>query len=330
MTHEAFQPEAARVTYDRGDYHYDSTIAAGQPARNAFAHIGLYLAWAIRRRLHDPEIFRPEHVSLIDRGEMTGSDLEDEVDGKLHEALFTPEGRAFTGARYDDYLAAYAAAFADRSDYSVVDDAQSYARIAPALDGLYAAWIAAGRPLPPPEPELAPAPVRPRVPPLDFAAAVAQVAASIGARVEVSIIEHAVPALERLIPADLSDPPLEIQSVVAAEWGSSLLDRALKILRCDPRHAVVVTAMGGGPAAALAVTLYSVPGSDAGTLYEVMRTVVARPPGTLWSERSIDGTTVSWADGLEFTAALWARDGLAVAVAGNAAHVARAYARLPR
>src|SRR5690349_15012547 len=42
------------TSYDRIDWHLDSAIAAGQPEENAFAHIGLYLAWLIRHDLHDP------------------------------------------------------------------------------------------------------------------------------------------------------------------------------------------------------------------------------------------------------------------------------------
>ena len=88
------------LTYDRLDWHLDSAIEAGQPPENAFTHIGLYLAWLIRRQLHAPEVFPAGHVAAVKAGEMTGSDLADDVDGKLLESIMTAEGRAFSDACY--------------------------------------------------------------------------------------------------------------------------------------------------------------------------------------------------------------------------------------
>jgi hypothetical protein len=321
------------VVYDKAGWHEDSALRAGQPVENAFAHIGLYLAWAIRRGLHDPAMFDPEHVALVQRGAMTGSDLESHVDGVLAADMLSAEGRAFTGARYQAYLDAYAVVFADWSDYAVVDDAKSYALIAPVIDRLHATWVSEGRPSPPPEPEEDTAPVGVASPPsaADFESVVAQVAASMGARVESPPeAEHVAPQLEALLPADLTPPPMMVQSTRASSWGSSLLNRSLGQLRVAPHDAIVVTAIGGRGADAVAVTLYSIPKIEAALLYEVLRAAIPRPPQTLWVERNIDGRVVSFAGDDAMTAAFWATDGLALHVAGSAAAVANARRRLPR
>ena len=128
-------------------------IDAGQPPENAFTHIGFYLAWLIRHDLHDRRWFPREHVAAVLSGEMTGSDLADDTDGKLMSEHMTDEGSAFSDARYRAYLHEYERLVADEPDYSVVDDAANYTRIAAAIDALYAAWVAGGRPASEPEEE---------------------------------------------------------------------------------------------------------------------------------------------------------------------------------
>jgi hypothetical protein len=102
------------TSYDRLDWHVDSAIEAGQPPENGFTHIGLYLAWLIRHDLHDPELFPPEHIDAVKRGEMTGSDLADDIDTKLGGFVMNSEGRAFSDACYRAYLDRYADLFGSR------------------------------------------------------------------------------------------------------------------------------------------------------------------------------------------------------------------------
>jgi hypothetical protein len=134
------------VKFDDIDYHEDATISAGQPIEQAFTHMGLFLAWAIRHDLHDPRSFPADHVGRIKTGTWTGSDIADDVDGKLVSDMFTAEGAGFAAARYGVYLEVYENTFADLPDYGVADDASAAARIEPLLDELYRAWIAAGKP----------------------------------------------------------------------------------------------------------------------------------------------------------------------------------------
>lgn len=143
---EGFGPEK----FDDVDYHQGAAGAAGQPIERAFTHIGLFLAWAIRHDLHDPRLFPADLVDRIKARTWTGSDIADDVDGKLVSDMFTAEGAEFASARYGEYLEAYGTAFADMPDYAVPDDAPSAARIEPILDELYRSWIDAGKP--PPEP----------------------------------------------------------------------------------------------------------------------------------------------------------------------------------
>ncbi|MCA1570346.1 MAG: hypothetical protein LC798_08540 [Chloroflexi bacterium] len=79
--------------YDRLDWHVDTAVSSGQPPENAFIHIGFYLAWLIRHDLHDPRHFPPEHVDAVKQGDMTGSDLADDIDAKLTSLDLNAEGR---------------------------------------------------------------------------------------------------------------------------------------------------------------------------------------------------------------------------------------------
>ena len=117
------------------------------PPENGFTHIGFYLAWVIHHDLHSPDVFPAGHVAAVKAGEMTGSDLTDDIDTKFNEADVNAEGRAFTDARYGAYLAEYEQLVAAEPPCSVVDDVAGYARVAPVIDRLHADWVRAGRPV---------------------------------------------------------------------------------------------------------------------------------------------------------------------------------------
>jgi hypothetical protein len=140
---------------------------------------------------------------------------------------------------------------------------------------------------------------------------------------------HLAPDLEALIPRDLTVPPMEVSSVRATDWGSSLLNRALKRLETRPKDAVVVTGMGGLGDQTLTVSIYGVPSVAADRLAAEFQAVFPRLPGSKWQVREIAGRSVVWASGREFTQAYWARDGLVVAVAGDPGAVEQAVSRLP-
>lgn len=346
------------TAYDRIDWHHDSAVAAGQPPEHAFAHIGLYLAWLIRHDLHDPEVFPPAHVTAVKRGGMTGSDVADDIDHKLTADVMSDEGRAFSDARYTAYLDEYGQVFATEADYSVVDDDRSYARVAPAIDRLYADWVADGRPPPAPEPDEAGEAEtdeagEPEIdgagePELDDLAvdgsssgiwlegldeATAELAGELGGVVigdeAPDGVPHAAPELERLVPADLTTPPMAVHSVAASDWGSSLLNWALRRLEIGPQEATVVSAMGGAGPAVLTVLIYAVPGVTADRLSAAFEPSVLQPADGHAESRDVAGRTVNWVADSEFSVASWTRDGLVVHVAGLPEAVEAAVARLP-
>jgi hypothetical protein len=318
--------DAPRVTlYDELDWHYDTAIEAGQPEENAFTHIGLYLAWLIRHDLHDPDLIPRHHSDALKRGEMTGSDLADDIDGKLVGDVMTPEGQAFSDAVYQRYLADYATAFGNVPEYGVADDAAAYARIEPFIDRLYAEWVASGGPLAAAGPD-ADVDFTPPLDDQDIAAF--ESAVSVVPPLGPDDKPHEAPELERLLPTDLTDPPLETWSVSASGWGSSLLKHALTRLEVSPGDAVVVVGIGGHGEKTLTITLYAVPDVPADRLTEEFELVISLPPKGEWGVRQIAGKSVQWAAGSEFTVAIWARDGLVVHVAGDATEVERAATRL--
>jgi hypothetical protein len=341
LTH-AVEPRHASTmaTYDRLDWHYDSAMAAGRPPENAFTHIGFYLAWIIRHDLHNPIVFPTSHVVAVKGGDMTGSDLSDDIDTKLIPNDMNAEGRAFTDARYAAYLAEYATVFADQPDYAVVDDPANYARIAPVIDWLYASWIADGRPKAVTEATRSRVPGSPSG--LDFAAdmgreqidsMVVELAVGDGGLAadepDPEVMSRLAPTLEALIPSDLTDPPLRANSVRASVWGSSLLNRALRRLEVEPSDATVVVAMGGRGPRTLTVILYEIPTITAERLLVEVESAITLPPRGRWSDREVAGRKVRWSSGVEFTVAFWARDGLVVHVAGSAEDVQRAAPLLP-
>lgn len=331
------------ATYDRLDWHYDSALAAGQPPEHAFTHIGFYVAWIIRHDLHNPKVFPASHVAAVKSGEMTGSDLADDIDTRLWPGDMTTEGRAFSDARYAVYLAEYETVFADLPDYAVVDEPANYARIAPVIDSLYAAWVAEGRPKPPPDEAATPdRPMRDPSAGLDFSpdmsreqieAVMNEMASQLGGVIDSpptpEQMPHAAPDLEGLLPRDITTPPLDVSSVWASQWGSSLVNRALKRLGVRPKDAVVVTGMGGSGEATLTVVLYGIPGIEADRLMTEFGSAIYPPARGKWAVREVSGQTVNWATSPEFTVAFWARDGLVVHVAGRAEDVERAVPVLP-
>ena len=330
------------TSYDRIDWHIDSAIAAGQREENAFTHIGLYLAWLIRHDLHDPTFFPSDHIEAVKRGEMTGSDLADDIDGKLIGQDMNAEGRAFSDARYEAYLGEYGELFDDLPEYGLEDGPAAYGKVEPLLDRMYAEWVAGGRQGPPARTDpvievedFPPTSSMIMVPDgldqqqldklLAYLPGDVQVLASdaVGPR------SHVAPELEALIPPDLTSPPMDVESDPASGWGSSLLTRALKRLGIASKDAVVVHGMGGGGEATLTVTIYGVPGVDAVRLSSEFRSVIFRLPGTDWEERSVEGRQVTWASGKEFTVAFWTRDGMVIHVTGQPDAVLAAIGRLP-
>lgn len=341
LTPRGRRPDAWGVAvYDKLDWHYDGAVSAGQPPENAFTHIGFYLAWLIRHDLHNLRFLSRERAEAVKRGEMTGSDLADDIDTKLVGQVMKAEGRAFSEARYGAYLTGYEEVFKHLPEYGVVDVEANYLQAEALLDRLYAEWVDEGRPKPPPEP-----PLEGDLPTLTSVSVMMPAELPEGqwdellsawGDTEIAFVPppteehmpHVAPDLEALIPRDLTTPPMELWSVRGTEWGSSLLNRALKRLETRPKDAVVVNAIGGEGKQGLFVIIYGVAGASAERLEAEFRSAIARPPGSKWQKRHIAGRDVNWASGRDGSVAYWARDGLVLHVAGEAG-VEGAIERLP-
>lgn len=309
------------TTYDRADWHNDAAVQAGQPPENAFTHIGLYLGWLIRNDLHDESIFPAGHVAAVKRGAMTGSDLADDVDGKLLPDLVTVDGQAFSDANYQRYVEAYNSLFPGVADYGVPDDDASYAAVARLLDGLYFGWVAAGRP----GPDGATVPERhlgsSEVIPMNL---------SDDRRGNLRRFERTdAREFERLIPVNLTKPPMQVRSMPASQWGSSLLNQSLKRLGTAPNDVAVVHAMGGSGRAVLMLAIYGLAGIPADVLLAEFTVAVHVPPEARWERRVIAKRKVRWAETREFTVALWAQDGVVFHAVGEPEVVKAAVQRLP-
>jgi hypothetical protein len=317
------------VSYDRLDWHIDSALEAGQPEERAFAHIGLYLAWLIRHDLHDPRFLPDDHVGAVKRGEMTGSDLVDDIDGKLIGDLMSHEGRSFSDARYEHYVGDYAKVFGDVPEYGVDDGPEAYEKVERLLDRIYADWVAGGRQTRAPKAETDELD-------LEFGSMEQVVIAPPGFTQEqmdefladvpgeVRVVSpdsvrksHVSAEAEALIPVDLATPPMQLESFQANKWGSSLLARALKRLGARPKDCVVVYGIGGDGERTLVAMVYAVPGIEADRLTAEFRSVIFHIPGSKWESRMIAGKQVQWASGDEFTVVFWAHHGMVYHVAGQ-------------
>ena len=291
--------------YDDVGWHDGPAMAAGQPREHGFVHIGFYLAWLIKRGLQDPAAFPPDHVAAVRDGSMTGPDLSDDVDGKLVDDVLSNEGRAFTQAAYDAYLDAYADAFARDPEYGVEDTPVNAARAERILDEMFVRWrghrtdpagddsrgedpvaqegARADRP--------SVAPGRPIVVDPDVAAQAALA------------LQQAVANRLRLFPSDVSMVP-------ASEWGSSLVNRALKRLAIRPRDATVVSALTSGRWGSVMVALYFVPGAAAADLEREFSGALHRPSSRAWTPIEMAGHPVLRSRDEQFDVVYWAVDGV--------------------
>ncbi|MFN8518142.1 MAG: hypothetical protein U0667_01850 [Chloroflexota bacterium] len=285
------------TVYDKAEWHEDGS----------FEVIGRYLDWLVRRGLVDQHAFETEHLEAIAWDEMHGSDLEDYVDGVLASDLLSPEGDAFTRHSY----ATYVERLAGLGPGDGLDAA---------LDDLLERWRAGGAERVPPA-----RPVRLRADPDELLA-----------RVESGLAEnivppecHDVPEAERLLPVDLVDPPLRVESMRARTWGAGLLNRALSRLGISPDGVVLLTGMGG-PNGVAYIAVYVVPGAPAPGLQHEFRRVIYKGGGR-WVERRFGGRVVVMAEGHPpgFDVLFWAVDGHVVHLAGSLPVLEPLVARLP-
>jgi hypothetical protein len=335
------------TTFDRLDWHLDAALERGQPPENAFAHIGLYVAWLIRHHLVDPSAIPRALADAVVAGELRGSDLRDALDDALTSDAMTDEGAAFTDWYYATYLDDYGSAFADRPDYAVADDAAAYDRIAPTIDRRYTEWLALGAPDEAATPFTVRADEIAELTPVELDAVARELADAIAGddmaadnfgeefgsdeqlEVEANGSPHDAPDLEALLPAAIGGTRLQITSARASDWQSSLLRRAIENVGAGPTESFVALGLGGVGADSLAVTLYAIPGVPQDRLEAEFSRDVYLAPGQHWERREVGGKAVWWAAAEQFDTAFYALGGLVVTAGGSEERVRAALDVLP-
>lgn len=141
---------APAKTFDKASWHLAGEVPPGTTERQAFTHIGIYIAWLIQRELFDPRFFEtipdgPRYLQEVTRTARTPTALRKLLDGTLPSELMNGVGRAFTDWYYADdhalYLDDWVEEFAELADqYAVPDTSEALRRIGPRIDQRFAAW----------------------------------------------------------------------------------------------------------------------------------------------------------------------------------------------
>jgi hypothetical protein len=146
--------ERQEATLDDWRWHVEGAFPAGRAPEQGYAHIGLFVAWLAGHGLLDPDWV--ERAGLLDRTialverRADPCSLLDGTEGRLTREMLGAEGAAFAGAYYAPqygYPSDWRQVFGRAADtYDIIGDWSAYDRIAPVVDGRFAAWAKAGRP----------------------------------------------------------------------------------------------------------------------------------------------------------------------------------------
>lgn len=92
------------IEYDRWKWHTEGDYPKDQASEQGYVHIGMFLAWLIRRNMLDPEWIARSGVGRavvgVTEGSETATALRDMTDGALTSDMLAAEGLAFTSAYY--------------------------------------------------------------------------------------------------------------------------------------------------------------------------------------------------------------------------------------
>lgn len=147
------------VKYDDWEWHWRGKFPRGRKRSQAYVHIAVYLAWIVRRDLHEPELFGSfgaeleREVARIRTGHSLGMSIREHLDGSLSDEQLNATGRAFTATYYgageqaSTYLDDWTWVFGEAADdYAVAPTEDTFGRMAPILDARFAAWRAGSSP----------------------------------------------------------------------------------------------------------------------------------------------------------------------------------------
>ncbi len=136
------------MKYDDASWHVEGDFPSDLPPECGATHIGMFLAWAVRRGQVSMRLRDDAHDGISDlrHRRISGRDFGlRECDGTLVGEDLSSEGRDFASAYYsssyyEDYLSLFPKA---RTLYHVEDWWENYARVEALLDRRFAEW--AGR-----------------------------------------------------------------------------------------------------------------------------------------------------------------------------------------
>ena len=136
------------MAYDRMDWHFGSeNFPSELNDDNAGTHIGMFIAWVIRRdligELHLKESV--ESISKVKSRQMTGTEfLKLECDEKFWEDDLNDKGKAFAQYYYgaNMYYEDYGSILSDElsSVFHVIDSWDNYEKLALKLDEQFNKW----------------------------------------------------------------------------------------------------------------------------------------------------------------------------------------------
>lgn len=136
------------IKYDDIDWHLGGDFPEDLDAHAARTHIGLFLAWAVKRGL-ESEMLRslyPDTLEALRKGSVKGSDaLEQCCDDKLTNEDLSDIGNSFAKYYYEsNYLDDYVDASDDdlASIYHEPDTKEKLKQICDLLDERYTEWKA--------------------------------------------------------------------------------------------------------------------------------------------------------------------------------------------
>lgn len=136
------------MKYDDASWHFGGNYPCDLPEKNAYTHIGMFLAWALLNnlggKLHTQE--NPGDIERLQKHEITGADfLLKNCDGKFTDEDLNELGNKFAEWFYEnEYFGLYVDS-ADPGDqfetvYHIPDSWETYVKVASMLTEQFNIW----------------------------------------------------------------------------------------------------------------------------------------------------------------------------------------------
>ncbi|MCP3898401.1 MAG: hypothetical protein GY707_01555 [Desulfobacteraceae bacterium] len=136
------------MKYDDASWHFSGDYPEDLPEKNAYTHIGMFLAWALLNglagELHIEE--GAEEIEALKRRDITGADfLQKNCDGKLTDEDLNALGNNFAEWFYENEYFSHYVEVADPEDkyetvYHIPDNSEIYDKVASMLTEQFEKW----------------------------------------------------------------------------------------------------------------------------------------------------------------------------------------------